>query len=163
MRILLCGAVALALVGCGGSSKNSGASTGGSTAPSASTSTAAGGTTTAGGSSGAGSSSTTTSGGGGGLGVKATGSFCADVRNGAVSTALLDAANPTNSSVDELKKINSEAPSEIKSDVSTMLQVLTQIRDAGTDSAKQAALASAGPQLSAAGAHIGTYISAHCS
>jgi hypothetical protein len=164
MRMLLCCAVAAMLVGCS-SSKNAAAPAGGS---SGSTTATAGGTpgsssasaTTAGGSSDV---STTTAGGGSG-GPKSTGAFCTDVRNGAVQTALGDAANPNpaDNSLDQLKKIDNEAPSEIKSAVHTLFQLLTQIHDAGTDAAKQAALTSGGPQLQTAATSIGNYISTHC-
>ncbi len=158
MKTLLCCAVALMLAGCASGSKSSAAPAGGSTAPSSSTTATAGGTPSSTG------GATTTAGGGSGASPKPTGAFCADVRNGAVSAAVGDAVNPSasNSSLDELKKIDGEAPSEIKSAVDTLLQVLGKIRDAGSDSKKQAELAAGGGQLQSAAASIGTYITAHC-
>lgn len=158
MRIWLCCAVALMLVGCG-SSKNSSAVTGSSTAPSGSTTGAAGATPSS-----TGPATTTTARGGASDEPKPTGAFCADVRNGAVSSALLDAANPNaaNASLDELKKIDGEAPSEIKTSVDAMLHLLTQIHDAGTDAAKQSALTAGSVQLQTAATTIGNYITAHC-
>jgi hypothetical protein len=77
---------------------------------------------------------------------------------------LADAAVPSSAgaSLDQLKKIDSETPAEIKSAMDTMVQLLTQINDAGTDSAKQAALTAGGAQLQTAAASIGSYITAHC-
>lgn len=166
MRVLLCCAVALMLVGCGSSSKNSAAPTGGATAPSGSTTTTAPGGTTSGdaGTSTTTGAPTTTAGSDSGANPQATGSFCADVRDGAVSTALGDAANPNPAAntLGALKKIDGEAPSAIKADADTLLRVLTQIESTAGDQAKQNALAADGVALQTAATKIGNYISAHC-
>ena len=144
MRMLLWCAVAVMFAACS-SAKHTALAAGGSAAPSAST-------------------TTETAGGGSNSDARPTGSFCADARLGTVSSAMVDAADPTaaSNSTEKLKKIDGEAPSEIKPALDTMLHLLTQVKDASTDAAQQAALTAAGPQLQTAAASIERYITARC-
>ena len=115
-----------------------------------------------------------TSSGGSSGNVHLTGNFCGDgksaVQNGAFANSSGTSSATLQKAVDQLKKISSEAPSEIKGDVNTVVNFLSQsetaLSSAGNDPAKmQAALAPLQGQeanVTAASQRIDAYITAHC-
>jgi ABC-type glycerol-3-phosphate transport system substrate-binding protein len=121
------------------------------------------------------SSSAATSSGAKASSVNFTGNFCADGKAASAADIAGASANPSSSdalqrNLDLLKKFKDEAPSEIKSDVATLVDVygkfVTAMSSAGTDPQKMAAalapLQGQEAQLQAAAQRVNNYITSHC-
>ena len=139
--VALAAVVTVALVGCGGGTKSSTSSTAAKAASS----------------------------------VNLTGNFCGDGKAAANANIAAAASNPSaqnamQQTLDLLKKFASEAPSEIKSDVNTLVDVygkfVTAMSSAGSDPQKIATalapLQGQEAQLQAAAQHVDSYIASHC-
>jgi hypothetical protein len=107
--------------------------------------------------------------------VNLTGNFCTDGRSAANADIASAASNPSASDVLQknlalLKKFESEAPSEIKSDVKTLVDAYGKfaaaMSSAGSDPQKIATalapLQGEQAQLQAAAQHVNSYVASHC-
>jgi len=107
--------------------------------------------------------------------VNFTGNFCGDGKAAAAADIAGASANPNSTdalqrNLDLLKKFKDEAPSEIKSDVATLVdyygKFVTAMSSAGNDPQKIATalapLQGQEAQLQAAAQKVNDYITAHC-